>query len=118
MRVFVACAVVLLVAASAVAVTDDEPTEIEDRVERRLAGAGVVVQSIEVERDGLCSVHLVRSGIVDLSVLRSLPISSLTIAFAEVEDLSPLSGLPLRQLILWQQRSRISVLSGTFGFAT
>lgn len=101
MRAFSVFAAAGLVAASAVAVTDAERTEIEDRVERRLAGAGVAVQSIKVERDGLCSVDLVRSGIVDLSVLRRLPISSLTIAFAEVEDLSPLSGLPLRQLVLW-----------------
>lgn len=60
------------------------------------------------ERDGLYGLDLKGTNVVDLSVLKGMPLSHLSISSTNLKDLSPLEGMPLKQLRL-PYRSKVDL---------
>ncbi len=70
----------------------------KDSVVRVLERAAIEYKYVTVVSNGLLSVDLSEGNIQNLSVLKGLPISVLSLRGTEVIDLSPLSGMPLTVL--------------------
>jgi len=55
---------------------------------------------LKVDEKGLCELELGKTGISDLSILKGMPIRSLSINDNPIRDITPLKGLPLTWLAL------------------
>lgn len=70
----------------------------EEPLRARLRQAGVQVADLALDERGRCLLNLSGTGIIDLSVLKGLPLVSLDIRRTGVVDLSPLAGMELEYL--------------------
>ena len=90
--------------------SSDEKTQ-EDRLRTILENWQVSEYDFKRNPDGTYYVRLTHPG-ADLSLLKEFPISYLDIQATDVKDLAPLSGMPLKTLVLSQPASDLSPLHG------
>jgi len=95
------------------AVSEMTRSRIRTTVKHRLSVAGIRYKILDVDRDGMCTLDLSRSGVTDLSPLAGLPIKVLNVSFCGVHDLTPLKAMPLVGLNVWATPVRdLSPLKG------
>jgi len=82
---------------------------VAEHIRTVLAENGIHECRVDVESSDYVFLHIGDTNVVDLSALRDLPLTHLSIPRSEVVDLSPLRGMPLKHLRM--SRSRVVDLS-------
>lgn len=82
-------------------------------VREKVIQSGMVFSTLSVDPDGTCALWINGKELNDLSPIKGLPVTTLFINETTLKDLSPLRGLGLESLHIW--RSRIEDLSPLSG---